>query len=320
MRILIASPKIGAIQTGNQMTARAWAAILSSLGHEIFPLDSDRPEPTPDADLLVALHAEKSAAAGRAFRAANPAAKVVVALTGTDIYPAPSGTGLASMRLADALVGLQDKAAAALPADLRDKVHVIVQAAPGPPAPPPERDTAPFRIGVVGHLRAVKDPMLAAEASRRLPPESKIQIEHAGAILEPEFELAVAREGRENPRYRYLGELPDAELAALFARCQATVVSSHAEGGARVVGESIAAGTPVLATRIDGVTGLVGDTYPGLFPVGDAAALAGLMRALESDPGFRSDLARAAAALAPRFAPETERAAWAALLDSLASR
>ena len=41
--------------------------------------------------------------------------------------------------------------------------------------------------------------------------------------------------------------------------------------------EAVTAGTPVLASRIDGNIGMLGEDYEGYFPVGDAAALAALI-------------------------------------------
>ena len=54
------------------------------------------------------------------------------------------------------------------------------------------------------------------------------------------------------------------------------VLSSLSEGGANVISEAVAAGVPVLASRIDGSVGLL-DDYPGYFPVRDTAALARLL-------------------------------------------
>ena len=65
------------------------------------------------------------------------------------------------------------------------------------------------------------------------------------------------------------------------------------EGGANVVIEAVRSGVPVLASRIDGNVGLLGADYDGYFPVGDAAALAALMRRFVADAGVRRPPARA---------------------------
>jgi glycosyltransferase involved in cell wall biosynthesis len=95
------------------------------------------------------------------------------------------------------------------------------------------------------------------------------------------------------------------------------VLSSIMEGGANVVSEAVVAGVPVLASAIPGSIGLLGRDYPGYFPVGDAAALARLMRRAEEEPAFRAALERHCATRAPLFAPERERQAWRALLARL---
>ena len=121
-----------------------------------------------------------------------------------------------------------------------------------------------------------------------------------------------------NPRYRWLGELPRWRARRLMARSRLMVLSSRMEGGAHVIGESATAGVPVLATDIPGNRGLLGPDYPGIFPVGDAHALAALLHRAETEPDFLAALEAGVRRAAPRFAPERERAAWAALLAELA--
>ena len=60
---------------------------------------------------------------------------------------------------------------------------------------------------------------------------------------------------------------------------------------------------PVLASRIDGNVGLLGDDYDGYFAVGDAAALAALMRRFRADAAFAAHLRAQCAAREPLFRP-----------------
>ena len=86
------------------------------------------------------------------------------------------------------------------------------------------------------------------------------------------------------------------------------VHASRMEGGAHVVIEAIRSGTPVLASRIDGNLGLLGEDYEAVFTPGDDAALAALLTQARDDADM---LPRLTAQLAPRaalFAPEAERA------------
>jgi glycosyltransferase involved in cell wall biosynthesis len=74
---------------------------------------------------------------------------------------------------------------------------------------------------------------------------------------------------------------------------------------------------PVLVSRIPGSLGLLGDDYPGVFPVGDDAALAALIVRCRDEPGFLASLRAHCAAVAPRFEPARERAAVRALVRTL---
>jgi glycosyltransferase involved in cell wall biosynthesis len=95
------------------------------------------------------------------------------------------------------------------------------------------------------------------------------------------------------------------------------VITSLSEGGARVVGEAIVHGTPVLSTRIDGVIGLLGENYPGFFPVGDAADLAEILLKSEHDSAFNGELKAAALRFADQFDPETEKQAIVSLVENI---
>ena len=317
MNVLLITPGAKVRHSGNRCTASQWAEILRKQGHRVLVCyDVPGTLPAAEIDVLIVMHAVKCHGIFATFRKAFPEGKILLALTGTDIYPDPSATALASMQQADGIVVLQEKAIEKVPMEWREKVSVVIQSVrPGPTRT--KTNTQSFEVCVVGHLREVKNPLLTARASRLVPPESRLRVRHAGGILEPSFEGLVAREERENPRYQWLGELSSAEVGDLLATSHLMVLTSHSEGGARVVGESIVHGTPVLSTRIDGVVGLLGEEYPGFFPVDDAEALAALLWKCECDPTFFATLQEAAAAARSRFDPETEEHALAGAIDRL---
>jgi glycosyltransferase involved in cell wall biosynthesis len=89
------------------------------------------------------------------------------------------------------------------------------------------------------------------------------------------------------------------------------------EGGANALGEAIVAGLPVLASRISGSIGILGDDYPGYFDVGNTAELARLMLQCETNPEFLSEITRRCSELIPLFDPDREQASWADLIDEL---
>jgi glycosyltransferase involved in cell wall biosynthesis len=89
------------------------------------------------------------------------------------------------------------------------------------------------------------------------------------------------------------------------------------EGGANALGEAIVAGTPVLASRIPGSVGILGDGYPGYFQVGDTRGLAQLMARAESNANFLAQLLEHCSRLVPLFDPAREEASWMKLLAEL---
>ena len=93
------------------------------------------------------------------------------------------------------------------------------------------------------------------------------------------------------------------------------VISSRLEGGANVVCEALRIGVPILASRIPGNVGLLGESYAGYFPVGDARALA---RLLDNDKSFYEKLKRQIAPLRTLVSPRSEARALLATFSSLA--
>jgi glycosyltransferase involved in cell wall biosynthesis len=163
----------------------------------------------------------------------------------------------------------------------------------------------------------VKDPLRAAEAARLLPADSRIRIVHIGAAIASGVAARARKEEAINPRYRWLGELPQRRAIRRLTACRALVLTSRSEGGANVLGEAICAGLPVLSSKISGVIGTLGPGYPGYFPAGDTRALARLMRRFETDATFRRELLRRCRALRPLFKPSLERESWRRLLAEL---
>jgi putative glycosyltransferase (TIGR04348 family) len=314
MKIVLITPEGPTSRTGNRVAAARWAHILRGLGHRVRIASDYDGKP---ADLMVAVHAWRSAVAIERFKANFPRRPVILQLSGTDIYhylaadPAPTRR---SMELADRLVGLNDLAWRAVPGPLRDRLRVVHQSAArlGHQRRPSARAVV---VSVIGHLRDVKDPLRAAEAARLLPADSRVRIEQVGRAYTPEWAARARAEMAANPRYVWRDDVPAAAVRRLLARSHAMVISSLNEGGANVVSEAAVAGVPVLASRMDGNVGLLGSDYPGYFPVGDTHALARLLQRLEREPPFVARLTKALARRAPLFRPAREMAAWRRLLS-----
>ena len=315
MRILVVTPAARGSHKGNRVTALRWAGHLRALGHRVALAEAWRGEP---CDLLVALHATKSHASVARIRAERPATPVVVGVAGTDLYqdlPAGSPEAHRSLSLAARLVVLQPLGILALPEAVRAKATPILQSScPAPPIPAP---SGVLQACVLAHMRSVKDPFLAADAARRLPPRSRLRVVHLGAALDAGAEARARREAAENPRWAWLGDRPRREARARLAGSALLVVTSRLEGGANVVSEAIACGVPVLSTRVDGSVGVLGPDHPGYFPVGDAAALAALLARADEDAAFLAELRWRSERLRPLVEPAREREAWRALLAEI---
>src|SRR5215470_11914934 len=291
MKIVLITPARSSSRSGNQTTSMRWMRILRELGHDVRITHRYNGA----ADLMIALHAWRSSDSIRNFRERYPDRPLIVGLSGTDVYdyidrdPAPT---LRSLACADRLVALQELAGRRVPARFRGKVRVVHQSAVALPRVHHRRS---FDVAVIGHLREVKDPFRAAKAARRLPASSRIRIVHLGAAETPQWAATARAETAANPRYVWRGDRPRADVRRLLGRARAMILSSLSEGGANVISEAVAAGVPVLATRIEGSVGLLGRDYPGYFPVGDTEVLARLLHRIETDTAFLERLHRAIA-------------------------
>jgi glycosyltransferase involved in cell wall biosynthesis len=107
-------------------------------------------------------------------------------------------------------------------------------------------------------------------AARR--PEVDLEILGAGPVR-AEIEELCRRHGlRERVHIR--GARTHDEIAAWIASCDLLALPSYAEGVPNVVLEALAAGRPVVATRVGGIPEVVDDTAGHLVPCRDIDALA----------------------------------------------
>jgi putative glycosyltransferase (TIGR04348 family) len=270
-------------------------------------------------DLMVALHARRSADSIEQFHRKFPDTPLIVALTGTDLYGdiKKSAAARKSLELATRLILLQPLGIKELPRQVHRKARVIYQSVDvsrKKPQPPRRH----FELCVMGHLRPVKDPFRAAMAARRLPPSSRIRVTHLGAALSKAMSDRARKEMQRNRRYRWLGEVPRAKALRILARSHLLVLTSRLEGGANVVSEALAAGVPIVSSRIAGSIGILGPDYPGYFPVGDTRALAIMLGKAECDRQFYQSLKNHCKRRAQLVAPARERRAWEQLLRETA--
>jgi len=315
MKIQLITPAPSTARNGNSITALRWRRILRLLGHQV---KLEECYDGGSCDLLIALHARRSFDSIRRFREKYPKLPLVVVLTGTDLYRdiRTNSDAQKSLNWASRLIVLQSKALEELPARLHPKTHVIYQSAAPVNGQPPAA-TNGFKVCVIGHLRPEKDPLRTAMAARMLPATSRVRVLHIGRALTEELKKRALAEVSGNPRYEWLGELPHWKTRQLLARSHLLALTSRMEGSSNVLSEAIASSVPVVASKIPGLMGTLGENYPGYFPVGHTHELAHLLERVESDPDFYLSLKAYCAGLRPLVSPERERAAWRALLDEL---
>jgi putative glycosyltransferase (TIGR04348 family) len=313
MHIGIITPAAAKSLNGNRATAKRWADFLRQLGHRVSISVSWDETPY---DLMLALHAWRSAESVAAFKKCYPERPLVVAMTGTDLYrfikshPEPT---LKSIELADRLVTLHSFASRVLPKSCHHKIHVIHQSAIALPKPP-KRSVKTFDVCVAGHLREEKDSMRTAYAVRDLPADSRLRVLHFGKAHNDKWASYAEEEMKINSRYQWFGEVPHWKVRQAYGHCHLMVLSSIMEGGANVISEAVVAGLPVIASDIDGSVGLLGEDYAGYYPVQDTDALRSLLLKAETDPAYVTKLEQQCEQRAGLFTREAEKQGWADLL------
>ncbi len=307
------TPTLADANTGNWQTARRWEGMLSKAYRVRLTSFWDG----GDDDVMVALHARRSAVSVAKWRALRPTAPLIVVLTGTDLYRdiESDASAQASLAAADRLIVLNQLGAESLPKGLISRTRVVLQSCSA-------RKTLPkthrhLRALMVGHLRAEKSPQTYFEASRMLLGCGDILFDHIGAALDPALGSQASSLMADNPSYRWLGGLANAATRQRIQTAHVLVHPSRMEGGAHAVIEAVRSGTPVLASRIDGNVGLLGESYDGYFPLGDAPALANLLQRLRNEPTMLDHLQRQCEERASLFDPTRESAALHSLIGEM---
>ncbi|MCF6227615.1 MAG: glycosyltransferase, partial [Planctomycetes bacterium] len=112
----------------------------------------------------------------------------------------------------------------------------------------------------------------------------------------------------------WLGGVTLEESIEIISRAKLLVLTSHMEGGANAATEALACGTPLISTDIKGLQGLMGEGFPGFFPVEDAEALAEILNKCATDTEFYNELKDFCAKRAFVAEPELEKQSWIKLL------
>ena len=169
------------------------------------------------------------------------------------------------------------------------RVHVV-QNAWQETAPPLDRPTARralglsedgFVIGWVGRLSGEKGPDVLLDALVQLS-DLSVCVSLVGNGREHRWLAARARQLGVERQVRWHGVVPDA--GRRFAAFDVFVLCSRTEGTPIVLFEAMAAGVPIIATRVGGVPDVVSPAEATLVAPDDPGALAAAIRAVYDNP------------------------------------
>lgn len=147
------------------------------------------------------------------------------------------------------------------------------------------------RVAYIGRLAPQKDPATLVEAFHRVREEASLLIVGDGPTRQ-----AVQRRARPlGGRVHFAGFLPHLAIPAVMQHIDVLVLATWYEEVPSVLVEGMAAGLPVIASRVGGVPALVDHDVNGLLvPPGDAAALAAAISRVLAEPGTAARLSAAA--------------------------
>jgi glycosyltransferase involved in cell wall biosynthesis len=192
------------------------------------------------------------------------------------------------------------------------RVSVLPNPAPAVPSLPPREETR-SQLDLHG-------PVLAFAG--RLAPQKSLGVALEALARTSEVTLVIAGDGPERKtlqerahelgldgRTRFLGRLDRYAVLRLFHAADASLLSSSWENSPHSVVESLAVGTPVIATTVGGVPEIVRDGENGLLvEPDDERSLAAALERFFSDGELRRRLAGAAAG---SVAARTEQSVFA---------
>ena len=285
-----------------------------------------RLEPPPLVAALLQVSYREERRAVRALR--DPAGRVLGRPGVTEIAfrwlkaPLQVALGRLTARLAGVVLAPSAATAAELERDYlagagRGRVAVVPNVTGGlpvpPAAPPAPLDGGPAEtpgyLLFVGRLRLRKGVEVLLEALARLP--------GARLLIAGDGEHRAALEARTaalglGGAVRFLGRASAGRVQALLAGARALVVPSIYEGMPLVVLEAMAAGVPVVASRVSGIPEVVDDPATGwlVLPEDPSCLARALGEALADEAAARRRGAAGRLKVARTFTPAAAAAAW----------
>jgi D-inositol-3-phosphate glycosyltransferase len=174
----------------------------------------------------------------------------------------------------------------------------------------------------VGRLEPLKGPDLLVDALAHLADPTATLVIAGGDTQAAGYRRELRRRARAAgvaERVRFVGAVPQEQLPLYYNAADVCAVPSYYESFGLVALEAMACGTPVVATRVGGLTGTVRDGENGyLIPWRSPAAFADRIAAVLADPARRRQMGAAARRTAERFRWSRVAAELAALYTRVA--
>jgi glycosyltransferase involved in cell wall biosynthesis len=170
---------------------------------------------------------------------------------------------------------------------------------------------ADWRKNASGMLRGLS-------GARRLDPRGDYTLVWAGK-LSPGRKARVDRLAKDlnlQESVRFLGYVPDADLAALYRQAHATLFVSRAEGFGYPLLEAMACGSPVVTSNVSSMVELAGDVAHLVDPE-DPEAIAAAIVAIEQGPRARAELTERGRAWVSGFSCERQARETLAVYERL---
>jgi glycosyltransferase involved in cell wall biosynthesis len=156
----------------------------------------------------------------------------------------------------------------------------------------------------IGMMRDLKGPDVFIEALRR-----------AEQISGRPLRGVMVGDGDDQPRYQSRIDMmglstrltmrPAMPAREAFGLARTVVIPSRAESMPYIVLEAVAAGKPVISTRVGGIPEILGADFAGFVPPGDIEALATAMAHAISDPDWLSEAMPEMAGFRASFSAQT---------------
>ena len=173
------------------------------------------------------------------------------------------------------------------------RVHVVQRGVDSAIFQPGDRQESRRRLGLpatgkmllfVGSLLPVKSPETLLDAVARVTSDEPCRLYLIGAGPLRESLEARAQSLGVADSVAFVGNVAQERLPDWYRAADITVLASRSEGIPNVLRESLACGTPFVATRVGGIPEIADERSCRLVPVDDPAAFAGAIREVWAAP------------------------------------